>query len=357
MKGLSLFAGGGIGEMGFKNSPIDIVLANELLPIRAKLHEYWHPNTKMIVGDISDKVVKNEIIKNAISENVKFVICTPPCQGVSLIGKNKNMEDYVLDERNYLLFDALEIIKELDADVILIENVPRYLNLSLPYKGKLTNIIDIIKSYFGKNYIVDSKVYNAQNFGIAQSRERAFIKIHRKGSQWNEAIVNEETITLREAIGDLPPLESGEISNLKNHNARKHSKNHIKWMSNTPTGQSALDNPIHFPKNNKTGEKVKAYSSTYKRLDWDTPSPTITMRNDAISSQSNVHPGRLKPDGTYSDARVLSLRELFILTGIEPDIDVPDFISDSQVRHVIGEAVPPVMIERIIQGIFEDESN
>src|SRR5690606_23095243 len=107
----------------------------------------------------------------------------------------------------------------------------------------------------------------------------------------------------------------------------------------------------YFPKNEKTGERLKGFSATYKRIDWDKPAPTITMRNDCISSQSNVHPGRKLKDGTYSDARVLTLRELFVLSSVNPDIDVPEFVSDIQIRHMIGEAVPPKLICRIIKEL------
>ena len=109
---------------------------------------------------------------------------------------------------------------------------------------------------------------------------------------------------------------------------------------------------IYFPKNSN-GERLKGYSATYKRIEWDKPAPTITMRNDAISSQSNVHPGRLLENGLYSDARVLTLRELFILSSINPDIDIPDFTSDIQVRFMIGEAVPPKLMEAICKNIKE----
>ena len=86
-------------------------------------------------------------------------------------------------------------------------------------------------------------------------------------------------------------------------------------------------------------------------MDWDKPAPTITMRNDCISSQSNVHPGRELPDGTYSDARVLTIRELFILSSINPDLDVPPFVSDIQLRHMIGEAFPPKLIHELVIGL------
>ena len=40
MNGLSLFASAGIAEMNLKNCGINIKVANELLPIRAKTHKY-----------------------------------------------------------------------------------------------------------------------------------------------------------------------------------------------------------------------------------------------------------------------------------------------------------------------------
>jgi DNA (cytosine-5)-methyltransferase 1 len=110
MKGLSLFSSAGIAEMMLKNLGIDIVIANELLPIRAKTYQYWHPGTNMICGDITLSSTKKDILNAAKKEKIDFMLITPPCQGVSLIGKNKNNEQMLRDNRNYLLFDALEIV-------------------------------------------------------------------------------------------------------------------------------------------------------------------------------------------------------------------------------------------------------
>lgn len=349
MKGLSLFSSSGIGEMMLTDTNIEMAVSNELLPIRSKVHNFWIPNSKMICGDISLDNIKSKIIDESIKQKVDFILCTPPCQGVSLIGKNKTKEHFLEDERNYLIFHAIEIFSKINPSYIIIENVPRYLKLFLPYKGELLTIEEILRLRFGDKYNIDIAIYNATDFGVAQDRKRAIIKLYRKGLVWEEPVLVEDIQTTRDAIGHLPSIESGEKSHIKNHNARIHSKNHITCMRNTPTGKSAMENDVHYPKNSRTGEKVKAYSASYKRIEWDKPAPTITMRNDAISSQSNVHPGRLNSDGTYSDARVLSLRELFILSSIDPDIDVPDFASDSQIRHMIGEAVPPKMLYELVR--------
>lgn len=58
MNGLSLFASAGIAEMNLKKCGVNMVVANELLPIRAKTHEFWHPNCKMICGDITNEIIK-----------------------------------------------------------------------------------------------------------------------------------------------------------------------------------------------------------------------------------------------------------------------------------------------------------
>lgn len=350
LKALSLFASAGIAEFGFKNTKIDVVLANELLPLRMETYRFWHPETDTICGDITNEKIQQSIIEKAIKRGVDFVFATPPCQGVSLIGKNKSNEEMLLDHRNFLIFHTFDVIDAINPKCVLIENVARFFSIKYPVDGKMMGVEEIVRKRYSSDYNIDCQVFDAQYYGVPQHRERAIIRMWKKGFVWEEP-KREKVITVKEAIGDLPSLESGETSNLKNHNARKHTKEHVFIMSHTPSGHSAFENEVYFPKHAKTGEKAKGYAATYKRIEWDKPAPTITMRNDCISSQSNVHPGRLLENGTYSDARVLTLRELFILSTINPDIDVPSFASDIQIRHMIGEAVPPRLINAILKGL------
>ena len=157
-------------------------------------------------------------------------------------------------------------------------------------------------------------------------------------------------VTLEEAIGHLPSLEAGEHSDIKWHYARKHKINQIECMKHTPTGKSAFENDIYYPKK-VSGEKIKAYNTTYRRMRWDEPASTITMRNDAISSQTNVHPGRLKKDGTYSDARVLTPLELMLLSSLPCDWNIPDDTPERLIRQCLGECIPPLMIKKIVSHI------
>ncbi|EAK0980080.1 DNA cytosine methyltransferase [Campylobacter lari] len=355
LKGLSLFASAGIAEMNLIQCNIEMKLANEILPVRAKMHEFWHPHSKMICGDITQDEIKNQIIETAKKLKIDFILATPPCQGVSLIGKNKNNIDMLKDKRNFLIFEAFSIIDNIKPKVVVIENVARFLDMLFPYKNDYKNIDFIIRDKYSNEYNIDINIYNCADYGIPQNRLRAIIVMTNKMFVYTRPEKHKKIITVKEAIGSLPSLESGETSNIKNHNARKHIEAHILAMKHTPTGRSAFENEVYFPKTKK-GERVKGYKASYKRIEWDKPAPTITMRNDCLSSQSNVHPGRLKSDGTYSDARVLTLRELFILSSINADLDIPHFVSDIQIRQMIGEGVPPLLLEKICSNIKENIS-
>lgn len=119
----------------------------------------------------------------------------------------------------------------------------------------------------------------------------------------------------------------------------------------------------HFYKEEK--RLIKGFYTAYKRIDWHKPAPTVTMGNGSISSQNNVHPGRfvsVNEQGVpvYSDARVLSWHELMLVMGLVPgewnpfvDSDKPYDMPEKLFRHIIGEAVAPLMMYELIKPIVE----
>lgn len=346
--GVSLFASAGIDEQYLKEVGINIVAANELLPERAKLYQAQYPDSKMICGDILDKEIFNAIV-DASPNKIDFLIASPPCQGMSVAGKNRTLEQMLGDKRNFLVFKIIDFIKIKNPDFILIENVPTFLKIELPFQNRLMKVTDILHSLFGDSYHIEPKIYDASEYGVAQKRTRAIIKIYKKDLKWGEP----EKLpyqTVRDVIGHLPSLEAGEKSNIKWHFARKHSEKHIEWMRHTPTGKSAVDNTDYYPMK-ADGTRINSYSTTYRRIKWDEPAPTITLRNDAISSQLNVHPGRMLPDGSYSDARVLTPLELMLLSSLPADWNIPDDTQEILIRKCIGECIPPLLIKQIVSQI------
>jgi DNA (cytosine-5)-methyltransferase 1 len=345
-----MFSSAGVGETYLKNIGFSCMVANELEQKRAEFHMHLHPNAHMICGDICEEKNLNDFIELSIEKKIQLLIATPPCQGFSLSGKNKNHEQMVEDARNFLIYKVFDAIDKIKPKYVLIENVPRFLKMNYPYNGKLYNIIELLELKYGEDYVIDHKVLNSMNYGTPQSRKRAFIKVYRKDLKWEWPEKLEKIITVREAIGHLPSIESRETSNFKWHFGRKHTQEHILWMKHTSTGQSAFKNKEHYPKNKK-GDRINGYHDAYARINWDKPAPTITIRSDAISSNSKVHPGRLKKDKTYSDARVLSILELMLLSSLPEDWDIPEWATEILIRQVIGESVPPLMISKILEKI------
>lgn len=349
MNAISLFSGAGIGEYYLKRQGIDVVAANEIIQKRAKVHALFYPSCEMINADIKETETQQKIISLGKQKDVQLIIATPPCQGFSLAGKNKTEASLCGDPRNFLIISALNIVDGLLPDYVLIENVPRFSKMQFFFQNNVMSLQEFLKRKYQDVYEVDESILNAADYGVPQTRFRVVYRMWKKGLSWDMPDI-EPQITLADAIGKLPSLEAGEASTIKNHTARAHTHNNIECMRHTPTGKSAFENAEYYPKK-ADGSRIIGYGNTYKRMRWDAPAPTITMRNEIISSQENVHPGRQLDEVTWSDARVLTLRELLIVSSMPPDMEKPDCLTETAFRQLIGEGVPPLMLEKIVKGI------
>ncbi|MBR0467138.1 MAG: DNA cytosine methyltransferase [Clostridia bacterium] len=349
IKAISVFSSAGIGELLLKNTNVEVVAANELLPKRAECYSHFYPNTDMYCGDITLEETQDYMVSAAQKSGAKMLIATPPCQGLSTLGKNKKQIHYEKDKRNYLILSALNIIDRCDFDYVLIENVPTFLEMYFPYENDYFKLEEILNKKYSSKYKIEARVLNAKDYGICQSRPRAIIKMYKPDKKWSWPS-EENEITLREAIGYLPSLESGESSDIPWHFAKKHNERAVLALKHTPTGKSAIANEVYYPKK-EDGTRIKGFHNTFKRMDWDQPCPTRTTFSGSMSSHNNVHPGRLLPDGTYSDARVLTLLETFIVSSIPEDIDFPKDSTDTFIRTVIGESIPPKLMMKVIEKI------
>ena len=376
IKAMSLFANVGIAESYLSEENINVVIANELEPKRAKFYSHLYPKTDMVVGDITDDKIKNELINKAKKEKIDLIMATPPCQGMSTVGKkDKN------DIRNILIKHAIDIIKEVKPDYVFLENVPEQLITKIKYNNKEILIPDYIKDELGNMYNFNKQyVINAADYGVPQMRERAIILLTKKSKNfiWKFPKKDRKVITLKEAIGDLPSLdpelydlsheeqlkifpdyEKKKLEGLKVskwHYPPKHIYRQVYSLMHTPSGKSAFDNIDKFKPRKKDGSFTKGFKNTYKRQSWDKPGYTVTMYNRTIGSQNNVHPGRYigkDADGydLYSDARVLTIYELMIITSLPKNWNIPNWASEHFIRQVIGEGIPPLLVQKIMHQL------
>ncbi len=352
IKAVSLFSGGGIGEMLLSKIGIYVVLANEIDTKRSSFYNAVYGEEINLCGDIRDKKIKSQIVNTIKKEKVALLIATPPCQGYSTAGKNKSELAMRKDTRNMLIFDLLEVIDSTNLDYILIENIPRFINLKYLFKGKRINIIEILNIKYDKKYNIEYEILNVKDYGVPQHRKRVVIKMYKKSLQWGWP-KKEKEITVREAIGHLPSLESGESSEIPWHYAKEQNSRYVLAMKHTKEGVSALTNKKHYPKR-EDGKKIKGFHNTFRRISWNTPAWAITTNSGSIGSHNTVHPGRRKKNGTYSDARVLTPLELFLLFSIPKKNNIPHDIPETLIRDCVGEGVPPLFIKKVLQIIGKE---
>ena len=348
LKGISLFASAGIAEMYLKDIGIDIVAANEFIQKRAECYSHLYPDTNMIIGDIRDEKIKNKV-KSYINDNIRFLLATPPCQGLSALGKNKSQKHFELDKRNFLIFDVFDIMDYGDFDYVLIENVSRFIKMTFPYNNGFFTLEEILLNKYSSKYKIEVDIMNAKDYGVSQTRPRSIIKIYKKGLNWGNP-KKEKEINLEESIGHLPSLESGEKSNIPWHFSKVHNSRAVLSLKHTPTGKSALINDIYYPKK-ENGERIKGFHNTFKRMSWEKPAHARTTYSGSISSHNNVHPGRKLGDGTYSDARVLTILETLIVSSLPENPNFPNWVTDTFIRTIIGESIPPLMVKKILSKI------
>lgn len=373
LKGLSLFANVGIAEAYMKDIGVDIKVANELDPKRARFYQEVYPDTHMICGDITDDKIRDGIIAEAISEGVDFVMATPPCQGMSEAGLRLEF-----DPRNQLIFYAVDVIKRIKPKYVFLENVPKQLTTKIRYNNEILLIPDYIQRELSPYYRFNTEtLVMAKDYGVPQLRERNIYMLVRLDLPYIwEFPEKQKEITLKEAIGDLPSLDpllregmeltiqkfpdflekqKKGLAISKWHFPPKHSWKQVEWMMHTPTGKSAIYNEVYYPQK-AGGIPVVAHHNHYRRLKWDMPCRTITQNNGVISSLACVHPGREyideKGNTLYSDPRVLTIYELLIVTSLPLDWPIPEWADESFIRKVIGEGIPSRLVQRLMMALL-----
>lgn len=367
---LSLFSSAGVAETYFEKHGIHVKVAAELLPERASFYQHLYPKTKMMQGDITDGTFFKSVLSAAKKDKCDFLIATPPCQGMSTAGKQKKD-----DPRNRLIIYVVQAIKILNPKFVIIENVPEILLTKIEIDGKWIKIDEYLKNNLGKKYTFNTNnVVNTMNYGVAQSRERCVYLLSRMDTNihWEFPAPLNHITTMRDAIGDLPSLDpdvtdiSEEERNKlfpdyykkreagmkvsKWHYPPRHKCRHVIAMMHTPEGCSAWANKKYYP-TLADGTKSKGYKNTYKRQWWDKPAYTVTKYTSRIGSQENGHPGYeiVHSDDEeiriWSDARVLSIFELMRVTSLPDDWNIPEKASSNVIREILGEGVPPRLLE------------
>ena len=294
MRVVSLFSGAGGLDLGFTMAGHEIVWANDIYEDAVKTYRQ----------NLGDNIVCKDIalVDAADIPNCDIIIGGFPCQGFSVA----NVKRHVDDERNVLYKQLIRIIEAKKPKFFLAENVKGLTNLA---KGAVFQMI--LSDFRALGYQVDSRILNAADFGVPQTRQRVIIV----------GVRNDVDFTY-----DFPyPTHS-----------KTGADGLPKWVSVSKAlaGIPDPDQPNDLP--NHEYSKYKLNFNGYlghRQLDPEKPAPTVTARGDNKGGVVILpHPNA---------ERRMSCRELARIQSFPLDYEF--YGNRSSVYRQIGNAVPPLL--------------
>ena len=296
--------------------------------------KFYYRDVKTISGDEINKLYSQK--KNVI----KVLAGCAPCQPFSSYAfKNKNKDK---DKYN-LLYEFGRLVKEVHPDIVTMENVPAIASFKL--KSVLADFVEVLQN---EGYNVKYKVVYCPDYGIPQTRKRLVLLASRLGNidLISPTHKKENYVTVKDAIGHLPPLEAGQgCPTDALHRCRALSPLNLQRLKSTPYGGSWKDWPTDLMLECHKKESGKSFGSVYGRMVWEEPSPTMTTLCTGIGNGRFGHPVQ---------NRAISAREaaLFQTFPITYKFFPNEYeVSLTKASRYIGNAVPPKLGEVIAQSI------
>ena len=285
-------------------------------------------------GRLNGFIHSPEILDSEFAQfkgKVDLLIGGPPCQGHS----NLNNHTRRADERNRLYYVMPALAIALDIPVVIIENVRQVIH---SHEDVVENTKNIFRTY---GFKTEEIILDATNFGIAQTRKRHFLVASKRDFDLSVASVvnklqSDELMTFDDVNTELPPLDFfnkflEENSDLSSENLKR-----IDYL----ISEQAWDLPNKFrPECHREGT---TYKSVYGRVFPDKPMGTITTGFNSPGRGRFVHPREKRTINIREAGRIQSFPDYY--WKLTEEIG---FVRNNYAK-IIGDAVPPKMIEPII---------
>ena len=376
---LDLFAGAGGLSEGLSEAGFHSLFASEIVPVYANTYKLNHPGAKVFTADIrslnADKVLSELGLERG---QLDLLAGGPPCQGFSINAPVRS----VLDQRNHLFKEYLRFVDTFAPRAVLIENVPGL--VSFEHGATLHAILDALAQL---GYGADVRILGAAYYGVPQMRWRTII-LGLRGkvlppAAFPEPIyhapirpnftttfdgqmlvklpapeVSAAFTTVKEAIGDLPPLICGErgeevkeyisepfcdyqrrlrigSSGVYNHEAPRLSKINLERLKHIRPGGNWTDIPDDLlPKGMKRANRGD-HTKRYGRVTADGLASTILTKCDPHWG-AYFHYEQERSFTVREAARIQSFPDHYIFTGT---------IAEQFAQ--VGNAVPPLLAEAV----------
>lgn len=301
-----------------------------------------------------------------------FIIGGPPCQAYSIHGRATDKNSMQDDYRNYLFESFCKVVDAFRPEVFVFENVAGLLSAKpggVPVRNRIFEAFSRIGYIIKTPQEMPDVLFNAVDFNVPQNRPRVIILGVKKDSKFNldklyQAIHSEKSkrpsLTVRDAIGNLPPLyplpqpvkigrktkshQDNPDSAITFHVARNHGERERKiyreWVENNMNHISHQEMIDYYFK--MTGHKT--LYQKYKSLEWDKPSHTVVAH---LSKDGYMF---IHPDSKQE--RSITIREAACLMTFPLDFQ---FGSSTPYNYrMIGNAVPVNFAKSIASGIIKE---
>ena len=246
---IDLFSGCGGGALGFSKAGLRAVAAVELDGDAADAYEA-NVGVRPLVMDIR-RVTGEDLLR---ASGLNAGECTllsgcPPCQSFTDLrrGSRSTHRDRL---RNSFYLDYLRLAGDVRPRHIAFENVPGM--LSPRWRPRLDALLEGLAE-LGYEHVWD--VLDAADFGVPQRRRRLLVVASRVSKPVLPAATHADPalsgrrawLTVREAVGSLAPLASGEVDASDTyHRARRHSPLALRRLRAIPPGGARSDLPRGF---------------------------------------------------------------------------------------------------------------
>lgn len=312
---IDLFAGAGLMSEGFRQAGFKSIFAAEA---DARAVASFNRN----IGPVA-QVWDVRKIADKLSADV--LVAGPPCQGFSSLGKQDTN-----DERNKLSLTILDWMKSVKPSVVIIENVPQFIE-SKYWKA-------IQRKAISEGYKTCTWVLNAVDFGAPQKRVRVFCIISRIGLPDTPSPTHKHPVTIEEAFDGLPLIPDGRIQHISPTPTRL-AIERIRLIPINGDKRDVMRKAPHLcPRSwERMGNQAV---DVWGRMHLDKPSNTIRCSFQNPSKGRYLHP---------TENRVITLREGARLQGV-PDSWV--FEGDrTSISRQIGNGVPVQLAQAVARSI------
>lgn len=262
----------------------------------------------------------------AVAE-LDLLVGAPPCQPYSKAAQwAASGRKGLGDRRGQYLDDFLTLLATFHPKVAVIENVRGFVQGKTSALDHIAACLAALEDESGMRYVVDHRILDAADVGVAQKRSRAIVVISRLPHEFPWPAACDRRVAW-DAIGDLPlddpPVTRG------------------KWAGLLPTIPEGENYLWHTSRGG--GEQLFGYRTRY----W---SFLLKLAKDQPSWTLPAHPG--PSTGPFHwDNRPLSIQELLRLQSFPSDWVVEGSTRIDQVRQ-IGNATPPLLAEAIGRSVI-----